>query len=566
MKKLSTILFTLLCTLTLSAQTLQEAPGPRPVMGSGTSGPDGTTLTCAADTVRYFGWKASGLRFLSINAATSAQGLYQYYDCPQPLTVYGFEFHGYAETVNVNAICALYLAGPDSLPIGSPLAMDTVTVDTNYGGFTLPDLSRIATFASPVLMTQPFVIVYENFTSSNTVLVCNDWDFLDGDSEWMSGGDFRNIVGGSWTRGYDMNVGGAVYNADALLNVIAEMENVSDFSVDVTCLTGPTTVNFTDYCQPVFTSRIYNQNVASGVPQNSYGWNFGDGSPVTFAINPAHAYAGTGPYTATLFATLAGWTHTCIDNHTVTLGGAGLPVAAFTPLGTGAIIDFLNTSSGATSSFWNFGDGITSTATSPTHNYTSNGTFIVMLIVSNSCGADTLLYSIDVVCDFPLAGFGYDQPSGTLLTAFTDSSSGDITSYLWDFGDGWTSTLTNPYHTYPAYGDYVVTLIISGACGNDTLIDTVHITAPVMIGNASAQDLLTVWPNPATDQVWLSGMAVGLHTIRIYDVTGRVLMQEQCDVRGTAPVILSLRSLKPGIYLLVDESGAGRSVKKLRKI
>jgi PKD repeat protein len=372
----------------------------------------------------------------------------------------------------------------------------------------------------------------------------------------MAGGDFRNL-GGTWNRSYDMNVGGVVYNADALLNAIVTYDNVSDFSADITCLSGPTTVTFTDYCSPIVTNRMYNQNVAAGVPDNTYGWNFGDGSPVTFANDPSHAYAGTGPYNVILYSTLAGWTHTCIENHNVNIGGSGLPIAAVTPNVSGAMVDFINTSSGATTVSWNFGDGATSSAVSPTHWYSSNGTFVVMLIVSNACGADTLLISVDIVCDFPDASFGYDQPTGTLLTSFTDSSAGDITTYYWNFGDGGTSTSANPYHSYPAYGDYLVTLIVSGPCGNDTLTDTVHITAPVGLTDAASRSL-ALYPNPTQHHVQVAGLSAGNWELQLTDLSGRVLMRKAAHLSGVEEVELGVENLPNGSYLLVATTGAER--------
>ena len=66
--------------------------------------------------------------------------------------------------------------------------------------------------------------------------------------------------------------------------------------------------------------------------------------------------------------------------------------------------------------------------------------------------------------DTPVAGFAADVTTGfsKLTVNFTDQSTGNITSRLWDFGDGKTSPGTNPTHTYYGPGDYTVKLSVTG--------------------------------------------------------------------------------------------------------
>jgi PKD repeat protein len=68
------------------------------------------------------------------------------------------------------------------------------------------------------------------------------------------------------------------------------------------------------------------------------------------------------------------------------------------------------------------------------------------------------------------ADFTADLTSGPvpLTVNFTDQSTGDITSWSWDFGDGATSTEQNPSHTYTDAGTYTVSLAVTGPCGSDT--------------------------------------------------------------------------------------------------
>jgi PKD repeat protein len=72
---------------------------------------------------------------------------------------------------------------------------------------------------------------------------------------------------------------------------------------------------------------------------------------------------------------------------------------------------------------------------------------------------------------YPHAGFTGAPLTGTapLTVSFTDLSTGTITSWAWDFGDGGTSTQRNPVHTYQKQGTYKVRLTVSGPAGSNTL-------------------------------------------------------------------------------------------------
>jgi PKD repeat protein len=79
----------------------------------------------------------------------------------------------------------------------------------------------------------------------------------------------------------------------------------------------------------------------------------------------------------------------------------------------------------------------------------------------------------------PTASFSGSPTSGDypLTVQFTDGSSGDPTSWSWNFGDGGSSTAQNPSHTYTAAGTYTVSLTVANADGSDTMTRTGYITA-----------------------------------------------------------------------------------------
>ena len=169
------------------------------------------------------------------------------------------------------------------------------------------------------------------------------------------------------------------------------------------------------------------------------------------------------------------------------------PSAAFTAsVSSGTIplsvtfIDASTSGSGTITSWaWNFGDGSTSTEQNPTHVYTATGTYTVALTVTTSVGSDTETKSSCITATLsgtiPTASFSASVTSGTspLAVTFTDSSdpgSSDITSWLWSFGDGSTSTEENPVHIYTTSGTYSVSLTVTTADGSDTVTQSNYIT------------------------------------------------------------------------------------------
>lgn len=129
---------------------------------------------------------------------------------------------------------------------------------------------------------------------------------------------------------------------------------------------------------------------------------------------------------------------------------------------------------------WDFGDGNTSTQANPSHTYASDGNYTVTLTVTDNDGAtgvDTASVTADPPANVPPtaeANGPYSEIEGSAISfssAGSTDSDGTITGYSWDFGDGYTSTQTNPSYTYASAGSYTVTLTVTdneGATGNDT--------------------------------------------------------------------------------------------------
>ncbi len=143
----------------------------------------------------------------------------------------------------------------------------------------------------------------------------------------------------------------------------------------------------------------------------------------------------------------------------------------------GDAITFQNLSTNATSYHWDFDDGNTSTDVNPSHTYADTGTYIVQLISSNPTSADTFNLPIFVTdSNAIIAYFTYtpQYPCYTEDTITFVNTSYNATSYLWDFGDGHTSTAEDTAYAYANPGIYNVKLIAYKTGSSDTMIATIN--------------------------------------------------------------------------------------------
>jgi PKD repeat protein/lysophospholipase L1-like esterase len=157
-----------------------------------------------------------------------------------------------------------------------------------------------------------------------------------------------------------------------------------------------------------------------------------------------------------------------------TTGTASLTVT-FTGPSTGSITNW----------FWDFGDGNTAdvTTNSVGNTYTTAGVYSVTLIVSGPCGTSSITlpnYITVSNCVPPVANFTGAPTTGTapLTVTFTGPSTGSITNWFWDFGDGGTTntTTSSVVHTYTA-GSYSVTLVTTDPEAVNTNSQSNYITA-----------------------------------------------------------------------------------------
>ena len=237
----------------------------------------------------------------------------------------------------------------------------------------------------------------------------------------------------------------------------------------------------------------------------TYDWNFGDGSPDGTTLNASHIYTATGTYTWVFTATDSGGNF-CSQSGQIAIGSCLLTCAVTAPAtaAAGTPVAFaatVTTSGGCVNPVtydWNFGDGTPdSTDQNPSHTYFRAGTF-VWTLTSSSDGIQCRR-SGNIVITGPLNCSASASPvtgPAPLSVHFFDTVGGGYPpyTYAWDFGDGSTSTVQNPSHTYSQLtgGTYRATFTVTDSqektCSDGHLVITV---APQCILTCSASSQAT---------------------------------------------------------------------------
>ena len=253
------------------------------------------------------------------------------------------------------------------------------------------------------------------------------------------------------------------------IHVIKRPTVIADFESDVTEGDAPLAVKFAS--TSTSTETI-----------SSYVWDFGDGEDGSAEINPAHTYQIPGLYTVALTIESGGEIdlenkpeYISVTSPSITADFTADPLRGFAPLN----VTFIDRSTGdeVTAWNWDFGDGETSTEQDPVHTYSTSGLFTIILTASNSLSSDTaekqgFINSFET--GFPIANFAADPTSGLtpLLVEFIDLSTGAVTSWAWEFGDGNSSSTQNPSNEYKVAGIYTVSLTVGGPEGSSKEIKT----------------------------------------------------------------------------------------------
>lgn len=234
----------------------------------------------------------------------------------------------------------------------------------------------------------------------------------------------------------------------------------------------PLTVNFTN----------------ASVSANNYKWFFGDGDSSIIA-DPSHTYIKNGTFNVTLIVSNASG---CSDTLKKTsLVQIQKPTLRLINIPDSGCAPFTKTFKYAAEEIdiwknyhWDLGDGTTSTEQSPTHTYDLTGMYTVKLSAETNDGCtDTItIFNAIRVTTKPIPAFDGDREACAIIPIqFEDKTTGDVTRWLWNFGDGGTSDEKDPKHQYNDTGFFDIKLKVwNGGCEDSIKIDSfVYIKAPI---------------------------------------------------------------------------------------
>jgi PKD repeat protein len=341
-----------------------------------------------------------------------------------------------------------------------------VCIDTSAIGQLPINCSTAVCNANFVFSNAPNGVINFSNTSSNAAFYI--WNFGDGTTS--------SSVNPTHT-----------YTNNGVFNVCLYLYNNNQTICDSQCTTIVVTNASSNNCNANLTGYYDSTQCVGVLDINATGnvtnitWYFGDGtSASTTSLSTLHAYPNNGVYTAFAIVVMVDSNGTtCVDTTLPQVifaycGSAPSCTASFThaynPAGG---INFTNTSSatGNTTYIWYFGDGTSSTQINPLHVYTLAGSYNVCLVMYNittNC-VDSTCTTINVTIP-QTCNANYTFVSNGTSVAFTNTSTAVGTfSSAWYFGNGITSTQTNPSYTYPVAGTYTVCLVII----NNNCIDSV---------------------------------------------------------------------------------------------
>lgn len=339
----------------------------------------------------------------------------------------------------------------------------------------------VVTYVAPVASftgsaTSGIAPLAVNFTDTSTGGPLSwSWSFGDGTGSSSQNPSKNYAAAGNYgvtlTAG---NVAGSNTSSAQVVRVYSTP--VAGFSKSASSGTAPLAVNFTD--------------TSSGNPA-TWSWSFGDGTGSS-SQNPSKTYVSAGNYSVTLTGGNIVGSSTSAPQ---VVNVYSMPVASFTRSSNPTnglapcTVTFTDSSTGNVTSWsWNFGDGSGSSLQNPSKTYNSAGSYTVTLTATNAAGSAPVSQTVNAY-SVPAASFSASANSGTapLTINFTDTSTGNVASWLWTYGDGATSSTQNPSKTYATYGTYTVTLTATNPLGNSSASAVKQIySVPVAAFSASA--------------------------------------------------------------------------------
>lgn len=301
------------------------------------------------------------------------------------------------------------------------------------------------------------------FKDSSSIVAGNinswEWDLGDGNTSTSQNPQHTYSAFGQYNVRLIVTANGFCPKRDTIFRTVEiKVTPQVSFTYDQTCVGKP--VQF---------------SASSSVPSNDimqWIWDFGD-SQTSLLQNPQHSYSAGNTY---LVKFVVRHINGCLsDTFKTSIQMGAKPVAAFS-FDAGCAGDQINftdqstvPSGSITSWYWDFGNGNFGSALTGTSVYTNAGQYTIRhaALSNGNCSSDTVEQTLTIE-DKPSASFNFTKDCGSPTVSFTDNSNinfGNIISWNWNFGDGNTTTIQHPAHTYTTYQDFSVSLTVKTANG-----------------------------------------------------------------------------------------------------
>ena len=318
-----------------------------------------------------------------------------------------------------------------------------------------------------------------NSTAGQGSITQQTWNFGDGTTSNQPNPSHAYTATGYYSVGLTVTNSGGCTNAALLNRYIRVVPGVqTNFSWTQT----------SNSCSAPFAIDFINQTAGPG--NLSYAWNLGNGTSSNLT-NPATTYPSNTNYTVSLTAQSdLGCSQT--TQQVIAFPPANPVITSPDSACTNSPVNFANGSTPAPSaSLWDFGDGTGSNSPGPSKSYATAATYTVKLVNTYASCADSTTKEV-VIVNNPVANFTASTSTTGCQAPFTvtfqDQTTPGASAWLWNFGDGSTSSLQNPSHTYTSTGSFNVTLTATSSVGCSNTITKpqfIQIIPPSMTLDAS---------------------------------------------------------------------------------
>jgi PKD repeat protein len=312
---------------------------------------------------------------------------------------------------------------------------------------------------------------FDELSSTSTGYIVRwEWDFGDGNTQVILHPDNPDAMHTYLVPG--------IYNVSL---TVRSSDSCSKTETQALTIDSKPVANF-DFIPPACENNLVtftdlSQNNGGG-NITQWNWNFDDQTTginnISILQNPAHLFSSTGEFNVQLIAVTANGCSDTVVREIVIIAKPAVDFITQSNCQNAEVLFqpnpvVMNPDAIATW-YWIFGDGFTSTLESPSHIYSTTGTYSVTLTVIDTAGCMNTIIKPVIIVPQPISNFDFSQPACRLsaiqFISLASATAGYIVNWTWAFGDGDTLVVTNTgnpnvSHTYGNYGTFIASLTVT---------------------------------------------------------------------------------------------------------